>query len=86
MIGDGFCNDETNIADCNYDGGDCCVNINKDLCFNCDCLSGGYITSPGYPEHYENNLDLNWLIEVSLEQRIEIKFLAFDVDYHVTCP
>ena len=25
LIGDGFCNDETNNADCNYDGGDCCV-------------------------------------------------------------
>ena len=24
MIGDGFCNDETNHAGCNYDGGDCC--------------------------------------------------------------
>ena len=24
MIGDGYCNDETNNADCNYDGGDCC--------------------------------------------------------------
>ena len=24
LIEDGFCNDETNNADCNYDGGDCC--------------------------------------------------------------
>ena len=86
LIGDGFCNDETNIADCNYDSGDCCVNVNKDLCLNCDCLSGGFITSPGYPEHYDNNLDLYWLIEVSPGQRIEIKFLRFDVDYHVSCP
>ena len=23
LIGDWFCNDETNNADCNYDGGDC---------------------------------------------------------------
>ena len=24
LVGNGFCNDETNNADCNYDGGDCC--------------------------------------------------------------
>ena len=24
LVKDGFCNDETNIAACNYDGGDCC--------------------------------------------------------------
>ena len=37
MIGDGFCDDETNNADCNYDGGDCCVNINTDHCSDCTC-------------------------------------------------
>ena len=26
FVGDGVCNDETNIAECNYDGGDCCPN------------------------------------------------------------
>ena len=24
LVGNGFCNDETNNADCNYDGGECC--------------------------------------------------------------
>ena len=24
MVGNGFCNEETNLAACNYDGGDCC--------------------------------------------------------------
>ena len=24
LVGDGYCNDENNHADCNYDGGDCC--------------------------------------------------------------
>ena len=24
LVGNGVCNDETNIAGCNYDGGDCC--------------------------------------------------------------
>ena len=26
FVGDGVCNDETNNAECDYDGGDCCPN------------------------------------------------------------
>ena len=38
MVGNGFCNDETNNPDCNYDGGDCCVvNPNKNFCSKCLC-------------------------------------------------
>ena len=38
MVGDGFCNDETNNADCNYDSGDCCVvNTSTDYCYDCGC-------------------------------------------------
>ena len=38
-VGDGYCNDETNIQQCNFDGGDCCgVCVNSDLCTNCFCL------------------------------------------------
>mgnify|MGYP001295753375 CR=1 FL=1 len=38
MIGNGFCNDETNNPDCNYDGGDCCVvNANTNSCSDCVC-------------------------------------------------
>ena len=41
LIGDGYCNDEVNIFDCDYDGGDCCGScINTDLCTNCSCLGG----------------------------------------------
>ena len=36
-IGDSFCDDKTNIADCDYDGGDCCANINTDYCEECKC-------------------------------------------------
>ena len=36
-IGDSFCDDKTNIADCDYDGGDCCANINTDYCVECKC-------------------------------------------------
>ena len=38
MVGDGFCNDKTNIEICNHDGGDCCLKfVNKDRCSECKC-------------------------------------------------
>ena len=38
LVGNGFCNNETNNPDCNYDGGDCCaMNANISSCFDCDC-------------------------------------------------
>ena len=40
-VGDGYCDDETNILACNYDGGDCCGScVITYFCFNCDCLGG----------------------------------------------
>ena len=27
FVGDGFCDDETNNEDCNFDGGDCCLDF-----------------------------------------------------------
>ena len=53
MAGDGICNDESNILDCNFDFGDCClVAIDDTMCADCEChttqsvhpkLSGMYI-------------------------------------------
>ena len=38
LIGNGFCNDEANTADCNYDGGDCCgPEVDKKYCADCIC-------------------------------------------------
>ena len=37
LVGNGFCNDETNNADCNYDGGDCC-GFNSEQCTECTCF------------------------------------------------
>ena len=38
LVGNGFCNDETNNANCNYDGGDCCAMIaNISSCSECAC-------------------------------------------------
>ena len=50
MVGNGFCNDDTNIAECDYDGGDCCgYCVVTDHCENCACLgniTSGEITNP----------------------------------------
>ena len=85
LIGNGYCNDEANNAVCIYDGGDCCVNINTDNCLECQCWGGGFLTSPGFPQNYESNLDLNWLIQVPFRQAIEIVFYSFDVESHSSC-
>ena len=49
-VGDGFCNDETNNAACNYDGGDCCGScVITDVCTNCMCIDetiGNGISNP----------------------------------------
>ena len=37
-VGDGYCHDWTNIAECNHDGGDCCGDdVNTDFCDDCIC-------------------------------------------------
>ena len=39
-ISDDSCDDVNNNQFCNYDGGDCCgVNVIKQFCIDCDCLS-----------------------------------------------
>ena len=37
LVGNGFCNDDTNNVECNYDGGDCCENVKTDYCSECNC-------------------------------------------------
>ena len=42
MYANGVCNDEANNAECNYDGGDCCLAcINTEDCTECVCHEGG---------------------------------------------
>ena len=37
--GNGKCDDENNLFECDYDGGDCCgCNIEKGVCTDCECL------------------------------------------------
>ena len=85
-IGDGFCNDETNNNYCNYDHGDCCLSdLNSDYCLECLCSANGIITSPGFPQNYDINMDWTWLIQVSLGQYIRIDFQSFDLQDHTSC-
>ena len=40
-IGDGYCDDTTNVPICNFDGGDCCLDpIQDDFCLFCQCFEG----------------------------------------------
>ena len=68
-IGDGFCNDETNNKECNYDGGDCCSStVNSDKCSNCTCYweetcAAGIFPSSvgdGYCNDESNNEECNY--------------------------
>ena len=37
-IGDGVCDDENNVPECDYDGGDCCVDSEQKHCKVCECI------------------------------------------------
>ncbi|XP_038069836.1 cubilin-like [Patiria miniata] len=65
--------------------------------FNCECLNGFegtrceielvaakatiYISSPSYPSNYQNNLDIQWVIQTAEDFRILLSFLAFNTQY-----
>ena len=79
MLGNNVCNDETNHAECNYDGGDCCLsNPIKDNCSECVCSIHGVITSPGFPETYQLRQILTWKIQVPFGKYIEVIFVSFN--------
>ena len=40
-IGDGYCEDENNIFECNFDGGDCCTDTEHLHCTECLCKTNG---------------------------------------------
>lgn len=41
--GDGFCDDENNACQCNWDGGDCCGSTNENIyCTECECKDVAY--------------------------------------------
>ena len=69
LVGDGFCNDLTNILECDFDGGDCCLTcVNTEFCSECQCHSGEYIDNgisnpivgDGYCNDITNNAGCNF--------------------------
>ena len=67
-IGNGYCDDETNNANCNFEGGDCCgLNANTNYCIRCICyedLSGCNgpldLIRNGYCNDETNNEECNF--------------------------
>merc|ERR1711976_896101 len=48
-IADGYCDDENNTPECEFDGGDCCDNDQDDwdfYCNDCECLDQGGCAVP----------------------------------------
>ena len=68
LVGNGYCNDEANIATCNYDGGDCCgVCGIKDYCVECLC----HVEAEAYPSvscKYLKNIFLMYKISSHLKR------------------
>ena len=68
LIGDGYCQDEINIAECHFDGGDCCGPcINKEKCSECSCLNNITTKTPpntligdGFCNDETNNANCNY--------------------------
>lgn len=57
--GDGFCDQLLNNQDCDYDGGDCCIDtINFQFCLVCICHLDG---KSHYPETEESTTQLSYL-------------------------
>ena len=81
LIGDGMCNDETNNADCNYDGGDCCLSdIKTNKCLECACSIKGIIKLPNIP----TIKDISWLIQTLFGTFIKIN-IFFIMDERYDC-
>ena len=75
--GDGFCDDSTNIIECNYDGGDCCgSNVDDQYCTQCLCIEGGAYTNPpttGTVKIRYLRPECSTEIEMALSQKLAIK-------------
>ena len=66
-MGNGYCQDDTNTAECNYDGGNCCgPNVNIKNCDDCICYSHETCDGPlelisnGYCNDETNNAGCNF--------------------------
>ena len=58
-LGDGWCDDFNNVAECYFDVGDCCFNVNPQSCTKCECYEDGKI--PRY--EIFRKIKLHWLLK-----------------------
>lgn len=58
---------------------------NKIGCGGLITVNEGVITSPNYPDMYDNHDDCSWLIQVDPNHRIEFEFTDFAVEPHSNC-
>ena len=51
LVGDGYCNDESNNIHCAFDRGDCCYSklAMNEFCSDCQCLTGEFIEEINHP-------------------------------------
>ena len=47
--------------------------------------TSGVITSPNFPNNYDNNVKKEWLIKVPQGYYIEVGFLKFRLERHSSC-
>ena len=70
-IGNGYCDDYLNKADCNFDAGDCCgPNVITDYCYECQCLvnEGCYLNSTQRCKIAFFGWDISFLMSIILPQ------------------
>ena len=61
MVGNGYCNDQTNNDVCDYDGGDCCWDINSDMCTECVChCQNVHLVANGICNDEANTFECNY--------------------------
>ena len=66
FVGDGICDDLTNIEECNFDGGDCCGCADTSGCSDCICISSGKFCEADYPlDNFENCTPFDYWINYS---------------------
>ncbi|XP_047133368.1 uncharacterized protein LOC100208285 isoform X1 [Hydra vulgaris] len=76
----GKCVSKHLFCDSKNDCGDFSDEKNCTKCNEHYTAQEGSISSPNFPQHYGNNRDCTWLIEVERSYIIEIKFLEFFIE------
>ena len=91
FVGNGYCDDGLNTAECNFDAGDCCdPSANTDYCSICQCLSGQNGTTQS-PQTSSGNTGLSsssfttrniWTSHSTVvDKGMKIQILEFELDF-----